>query len=307
MTFIEYPDVERLGSDEVDGILVGTCYIFPKIDGTNSSVWWDDGLQAGSRKRHLTLESDNGGFYHYILNSSITEKLTKYFGFYPYARLYGEFLIPHSLKTYRDEAWRKFYVFDVSADYDEDDAHHYFLHYDQYVSELEKYGLDYIPVMEIVSNPTEEHLRKRLFANTFLIEDGKGVGEGIVIKRYDFLNKWGRVNWAKLVRNEFKEQNLKAMGPPEVAMYPLEAKIVDMFVTQGRVDKIKAKIRTENDGNLSSRMIPELLGRVWNDLVTEEIWNILKKFKQPTIDFRKLHKFCVPKVKELTPELFGGG
>ena len=32
---------------------------------------------------------------------------------YPYLRLYGESLVPHSIKDYREDAWRKFYVFDV--------------------------------------------------------------------------------------------------------------------------------------------------------------------------------------------------
>lgn len=30
--FIKYPHLERFGTDEVDGINIGTCYIFPKID-----------------------------------------------------------------------------------------------------------------------------------------------------------------------------------------------------------------------------------------------------------------------------------
>ena len=39
MDFVKYQHVERLGVDEVDGIELGVCHVFPKIDGTNSSVW----------------------------------------------------------------------------------------------------------------------------------------------------------------------------------------------------------------------------------------------------------------------------
>ena len=38
--------------------------MFPKIDGTNGTVWLSDGeVQAGSRSRQLSAESDNAGFY----------------------------------------------------------------------------------------------------------------------------------------------------------------------------------------------------------------------------------------------------
>ena len=69
MEFKKYQHLERFGTTEVNGIEDGMCYIFPKIDGTNSSVWFNDGLQAGSRKRHLTLESDNFVYPPILLKS----------------------------------------------------------------------------------------------------------------------------------------------------------------------------------------------------------------------------------------------
>ena len=58
MYFRKYQHIERFGTMEVEGIELGLCYIFPKIDGTNSSVWLgEDGqIHAGSRKRELSLE-----------------------------------------------------------------------------------------------------------------------------------------------------------------------------------------------------------------------------------------------------------
>lgn len=43
MKFNKYQHVEKLGNKEVEGINIGTCYVFPKIDGTNASIWNDDG------------------------------------------------------------------------------------------------------------------------------------------------------------------------------------------------------------------------------------------------------------------------
>src|SRR3990167_2374121 len=104
--FRPYMHVERYGNDEVQGIELGECYVFPKLDGTNASVWNGGGeIKAGSRTRELTLEQDNAGFYAAILeNDSIQEFLI----YHPTKRLYGEWLVPHSLKTYREDAWRRF-------------------------------------------------------------------------------------------------------------------------------------------------------------------------------------------------------
>jgi len=108
MEFKEYQHIERLGSTEVLNIELGECYVFPKIDGTNASVWLSDGnIQAGSRTRHLTLEKDNAGFLEYAMQN---KNLISYLLANPTHRLFGEWLVPHSLKTYRTETWRKFYV-----------------------------------------------------------------------------------------------------------------------------------------------------------------------------------------------------
>ena len=111
MTFIKYQHLERFGTTEVAQIELGECYIFPKIDGTNASVWIEDGkIKAGSRTRELSLESDNAGFYEWVLKQG---NLLEYLTENPTHRIFGEWLVPHSLKTYRETAWRRFYIFDI--------------------------------------------------------------------------------------------------------------------------------------------------------------------------------------------------
>ena len=61
-SFSKYQHVERFGTTETNGIEMGMCYIFPKIDGTNSQLWFEAGyLHAGSRNRELSLDNDNAG------------------------------------------------------------------------------------------------------------------------------------------------------------------------------------------------------------------------------------------------------
>ena len=57
---------------------------------------------------------------------------------YPQLRLYGEWLVPHTLKIYHECAWRNFYVFDVMSG-DE------YLHYDDYSKILSTHGIEYMP------------------------------------------------------------------------------------------------------------------------------------------------------------------
>lgn len=301
MEFRKYQHLERFGTDEVDGIELGDCFIFPKVDGTNASVWLDDegNLKAGSRNRTLSLENDNAGFYAHVLS---TEKIKEYLAKHPTHRLYGEFLVPHTLKTYREDAWRKFYIFDITIDKDDENVE--YIPYDIYKPMLDEFELDYIPPIAKVSNASYETFLKALEKNEFLIQDGKGVGEGIVIKNYDFYNKYKRQTWAKIVTTEFKEKHNKAMGYNELkATKMVEENIVDEFCTEAFIEKEFAKIVHQQEG-WKSQYIPMLLGRIFSELVKEETWNILKKYKNPKIDFKTLNALVIQKVKKVKSEIF---
>lgn len=296
--FNKYQHLERFGTDEVLNIEVGVCHIFPKIDGTNASIWWNDGLQAGSRNRHLSLDNDNAGFLSWAIEQ---ENLKLMCATCPDLTFYGEWLVPHSLKTYRSAAWKKFYIFDIVCH--DKDGNPSYIHYDDYKGMLDHYQVDYIPPLATVNNCNYDKLIQLLEFNNFLIEDGKGAGEGIVIKNYDYKNKYGRTTWAKIVTSEFREKHTKEMGASYVDMKPpVEQSIVDEFVTQALVDKVYAKISQEN--GFTSRQIPQLLSTVFYDLVREESWNFIKKHKNPTINFSILQHIAYRKVKELLPNLF---
>jgi len=301
MQFRKYQHIERFGTSEVEGIEIGTCYVFPKIDGTNSSVWLNDGgVCAGSRNRQLTLDKDNAGFYAAI---SKDERIKAYLEKHPTHRLFGEWLVPHSLKTYRDDAWRKFYIFDVCVDADNETGLEY-LPYEIYQPLISEFDLDYLAPLKVVKNGRLDDFIKILNENNFLIKDGSGVGEGVVIKNYDFYNKYKRQTWAKIVTSEFREKHHKEMGAPVKENRLVEDDIVDAFVTEAFVEKEYAKIVNENDG-WTSKLIPQLLSRVFHELICEEMWNILKKFKNPVIDFKALNTLTIAQVKTVKPDIFG--
>jgi thiol-disulfide isomerase/thioredoxin len=294
MEFEKYQHIERIGTSATEGLLQGEVYVFPKIDGTNCQVWMDDNdiLKTGSRKRELTFQNDNAGFLHHISENEFIIRLvddTK-------LRLYGEWLVPHTLRTYRQDAWNKFYVFDVI------DGNGRFLHYEEYSKILAHYGVEFIPPLCKMTNPSYEDLVKLLDENTYLIQDGKGTGEGIVIKNYDFVNRYGRVTWGKIVRNEFKEHQSEKEVRERKAINGIENVIVDKYVTQALVEKEYSKI--DNECGWNSKLIPRLLNTVYYSLVNEESWNFVKEFKKPTVDFKKLLQVTIQKTKEVKPELF---
>ena len=296
MSFIKYQHLERFGNTEVEGIEVGTVYVFPKIDGTNGSVWLHEAaIKCGSRNRELALDNDNQGFMNAMVQD---EAIKRYVFTNPSHILYGEWLVPHTLKTYSDDAWRRFYVFDVF-----DRSKERLLSYDEYSPAAIAAGLNVIPPIAIIKNGSEDHFTQCLAKANYLVKDGEGQGEGVVLKNYDYQNKYGRQTWAKIVGNEFKAKHHLEMGAPVVGCEIVEEKIVAKYVTQALVDKVHAKIVNEMDG-WSSKYIARLLHTVYYDLVTEETWNFVKEFKSPKIDFKVLSHYTTARIKELRKELF---
>lgn len=309
--FKEYTHVERFGNVEVEGIELGKTYIFPKLDGTNASVWYAERLRAASRTRELDTEypgnHDNAGFAVWLHSGSHVggepdsqpENIWNFLYRNPQFRLFGEWLVPHSFKGYREDAWRKFYVFDVYNDETEQ-----YLSYDVYQPLLEKFGITYIPPLAIVKNGSYENFLKIVNENFFLCPDGGEPGEGIVIKNYDYQNKFGRQCFAKIVRQEFKELHARTMGAPEINTGLMnEERILDKVLTTVLVDKTIAKITTEKNG-WTSKNIPELFGRVFYDIVKEELFDALKEINFGTINFKTLKAVMIMRIKQMKPELF---
>lgn len=95
-----------------------------------------------------------------------------------------------------------------------------------------------------------------------------------------------------------KYQHLERFGTKEVEGRMLEAEIVDKFLTDDMIHKVKANI-TNGCGGWVSQYIPRLMETVYYDLIREETWNFLKLHKYPVVDFRKLRKCSEAKVREV--------
>jgi len=314
MTFKQYQHIERFGNDEVQNIELGKTYIFPKLDGTNSSVWVDKietgyKVSAGSRMRELSLEKDNAGFLSWLSGESDAAENFNIFSLsYPQLRVFGEWLVPHTFKGYREDAWRKFYVFDVLND--ETDQ---YMSYEAYKPLLDEFGIDYIPPLAIITNGSYDNFQRVLSENRYLCPDNGEPGEGIVLKNYDFYNRFGRQVWAKIIRQEFKDQFHKVMGPPEIGGKMNEELILDRCLSVALIDKTIAKILWSEDqkseqvagtSGWSSKYIPRLLETVFYDIIKEELWDSWKDIKFGSINGKTLKALTINRIKQLKPELF---
>ena len=236
MQYKSYQHIEKLGNKEVEGILKGKCSIQPKIDGTNGVVWLgDDGIiHAGSRRRDLTLDNDNAGFYNTVIKD---DNIRKYLLDHKDHYLYGEWLVPHTIRYYHPESWKHFYVFDIFS-YDRG-----YIPYDEYSKELDKYGISYIPEIISIDNPTMEDLTKYLKETKYLIPEDK-MSEGIIIKNYEYRNQYGRCTYAKIVAEEFfNTKSLLRMKNHEAKDKTSEKDIVTTMLSEPLIRKEFAKIK----------------------------------------------------------------
>lgn len=221
--FRKYMHVERLGTAEVEGIMYGDVYIFPKMDGANHCVWWDtkkNMAKCASRNQELSEGYDSTGFHKYFREHP---NVAKWAEDHKGLILYGEFMTPHTIRTYCDSVWGRWFVFDI---YDTE-AERY-IPYTEFHELLKDYNIECLPPMRVLKvrvtpeKPYEitfgramEIVQECVDTNSLFMQDGQ-IGEGVVIKNYGYSNAYGRETWAKVVREDFS-RNSRAPGKGHIA------------------------------------------------------------------------------------------
>lgn len=292
--FKKYPKVHRLGKEETEGILEGSCYIQEKIDGANTSIWQDKGeLILASRTRILKGDESFNGFRDYVSNHEGIQKILKEF---PDLRLYGEWLVRHTIQ-YNETSYKKFYLFDITTIGAEDEE--FWLIED--VNDIaDDYGIDRPEYFGLIENPEVEAL-KELVGKSSIGERG----EGITIKNPDFKDKWGDNHYAKIVTEKFKEDNgITFGGNNKHSDTYYEMYVVNKYMTLARVEKIMNKLQPEIDERLDLKHIPRISGTAYHDMLTEEVWEISKKVT--TLNFRVLQRIAYKKAIQIYKDIIIG-
>ena len=286
---------------DVEGYFRGTCYITPKLDGTNAVIWYDsekEKLCAGSRNRELSLEKDNASFCEWIENTS-HEEVNRIYNFlkdFPHIIIYGEFACGKigNIKDYNDNAKNFLWIFDM---YDTE-AEHY-LHYNTILEYAVEYYFDkwVVPILDTIENPTVEEIEEIAESNFFLLDNANHPGEGVVIRNYDYRDRFGHYKIAKYVRDEYR-QNKKHK---KVTLKPgdIEENIVSRYVTDAELAKAKEKTAAyfNEPFKVEKKMMGYYLNLVMRESVLDECADWVKKFNSPTINFKLLQALVTDKAR----------
>lgn len=287
---IKYPKIHRLGSDENEGILFGKCFVQEKIDGANTSIWVEGGeIKCGSRNNELS-----GGFNGFVDYAKWHLGITALLVDHPNYRLYGEWLVRHTI-AYKETAYKKFYLFDVLVDgeYEGERVKGKWLSINEVVELAEQYQIETPKLFGHVENPSVEYLQSLVGVS----EIGER-GEGIVIKNFDFVNKFGACEYAKIVTESFKEENAVVFGGNNKHSDSYwEMYVCNKYMTLARVQKVMNKIQPTVDEKLGLKHIPRILGTCYHDILTEEVWEIARKVQ--TLNFKILQRVCYKKARQI--------
>lgn len=304
--FTKFQHVERLGKEDTEGLLQNNnIVVTAKVDGTNASIWLgEDGkFKCGSRTRELSQDKDNAGFWAWCHDCENQEAISLYtlVQEHPNIIVYGEYMGPTngrfvgSIKDYNDAAHGTFYIFDV---FDVETG--CYLADNVWRPILAQYNLEpyFVEILATLNCPTVDDIAAIAQKNTFLLDTANHPGEGVVLKAHNWRNRYGRQQYGKFVLDEYKQvQKAKKV---KAQIEDVEQWIVDNFVTDSELSKAIAKTEVQFDevfDNHCGAHIGFLLNIVWNDDVLDEMKNILKKTKNPTIDFGVLKNLCNNKVK----------
>ena len=289
MEFKSYPKIHRLGKEETEGILDAPVVVQEKIDGANVSIWLDNKkIKCGSRTRELTE-----GFNGFVDAVKSKGRLLAWFTENPTKRLYGEWLVKHTI-TYPDTAYKKIYLYDIY-----DDSTESFSTQEEVKATAKLLQLEY-PQIFIDNKQVTEKQIKEYVGKTLVPEAANG--EGVVIKRESFKDKWGNHAYAKVVHEKFKEANAIVFGGNNKhsdSYY--EMYVVNKYCTLGRVQKIMQKLQAETDKRLDLEHTPQVAGRCLHDMITEEAWEIFQKV--PILDNKKLKSLAMRKYIQVYHDL----
>lgn len=289
----KYQHVERLGHKEVEGLLDGRVVVQEKIDGANATVAKVDGkLVIASRNQALSVDGDPAtgfrGLVQYVLERPVFREFDEDW------IIRGEWLVQHSL-PYAKETMGHFYVFDVQR---RDGS---YVPAASYEPALVVAGIRFVPTIAELDSPTVDQLVEYVNGPS---QFGAAHREGIVVKRYDFVNQYGRTQWGKMIHADFKVKNSLHFHAPKGD--PAELRFVSLRLRAELVEKTIHKIAADRQEDSTVRHMAAVLGRVWYDLFTEELWDFVKKERVGVFDFNAARKLVEQKTRDLALAYYNG-
>jgi hypothetical protein len=311
MAFVKYRNIEKLGAAAVKGLAAGKCYIFPKVEGVNAALYNDDGKVVVA----IDGKPTNGEtpFDKYLREK---REIGWMLDDFPQVRLYGVWVPKSDASPYKDDCQDVWYVTDAcveekrisfAAKADDGsseavrDSGHDYLPYDVYKRLLDKNGVvKYVEPLKVIDGPTDDQIKEVAEkGNTWHMK--KGIGEGVIVKNYEFAGE----AWAEYDRPGYVKPAASAAAPVAAAAETggdgvLEEALAAEAVTGELIDKVAEELKKSGKANPGT-----ILEGVWKAVIDECLYEMLRKHKNPTIDFKWYRKAVEKQIKEVRPEIFG--
>lgn len=267
----KYKSIERYGKSGNEINVRGNIVIWEKLDGANASFQRvGDKVLAFSHRNFLDGSKDKqlGGFYGWVQENIKAEDLVEGYVYF------GEWTNLH--KVNYGENLKKFFFFDL---YDTEKER--YLDMGHIRTEAGHLGLTLAPIFYEGEYVSEDHTQS-FVGKSMLAPDGKG--EGIVVKNYKNLDRFGNQSFLKIVTKEFQETNGAKVREMIAKPDPLTMFINDT-VTEARIEKMLHKLVDE--GKLKEDYAIEDMGEilralgssVYEDVIKEEADTLAKLVK----------------------------
>lgn len=265
----------------------GLIHLFSKIDGcaTQTSADLMGNIMVGSRNGVLNYNSSDIALGKYIDEHP---NLKLFIINNPDLIIYGEFMRPQEIRYYDKSCWGNFYVYDIK-----DTKTNRFIRYEDYKTLLDELGIEYIPLITTLDSPTIEQIAELFDSANFLLKDKVGPCESIVLKNYDYVRRDGEQHWERVVTSEFR----KAKGVKPQDHSNVDVRIANEYCTDAQISKSYHKA-LDKVGEFNDSVIIQTYHRVYHDIVVEDMWEILVKYKDPVVNFVQLKKLIEKKVRE---------
>jgi len=300
--FIKYVDIERLGNPENDGIFKNDdddIVIEEKVDGGNGCIWVDDGvLHIASRNRDLTKEKDEKAFaktqkyLHGFFKDRISDLNPQFF-------YYIEHMVQHTI-TYND-TMPLVIGLDIKPKVGAFGKSPLFIGIKAKGDEFRRIGIPPVWLWKVCK---AREINDELI-NSFMVRSAyyEGKPEGVVLKNYGRMNMYGRQMFAKVVLDEFKEQNRAVFGGIKKDNSDT-IKLCDEFVNQARIRKKILYLTTQENLPLSRSLMHKLPIIICEDVLKEEYSTIMKNYKDLNISSMKqlVAKKCLNEIDWMIKE-----
>ena len=257
-----YPEVYQLGHKLVSNVLNGHVLVEEKVDGSQISFGLDEHLKLRMRSKNKEIDIDNpDGMF-----KTAVEFLVKYQSvLHPNWVYRGEYLLKpkHNTLEYYRVPHNHIIIFDIC------DGLESYLSYSDLCAEAKRIGLEVVPLFaEGVFTEANILAHKDIWLSRESILGGTKV-EGVVIKNYNVFTAQKKVAMAKIVRQEFKEQNSSNWKDEHPTSQDIIQRLIETYRNEARWRKAVQHLRDAGELQGEMKDIPLLMKEVSADVLKE--------------------------------------